>query len=55
MPSYNTEEQIERFAEHNMNCLDRALMRGELSQTEYDGLVRALDRQANAMLKALGL
>lgn len=45
-----TEEQIERAAESSMNGLDAALMRGDLTQAEYEGRVRALDRATEAAL-----
>jgi len=38
-----TEEQIERFAERKMDALDRRLMAGAITQTEYDACVKALD------------
>jgi hypothetical protein len=43
-----TEEQIERAVERKMDGLDRRLMRGELTQAEYDREVCALDAWAIA-------
>jgi hypothetical protein len=38
-----TEEQIERLAERDMDRLDRAFMRGELSQEAYDAAIERLN------------
>lgn len=47
-----TPDQIERTAERRMDALDARLMRGALTQSEYDREVRALhrwtERQHNA-------
>lgn len=42
-----TEEQIERRVESRMDALDRKLMRGELTQTDYDKAVSELDAWAS--------
>jgi hypothetical protein len=41
-----TEDQIERQVERAMDRLDARLMRGELSQAEYDREVSTLDKWA---------
>lgn len=40
---YMNEDQIERRAERIMDSYDRALMRGDISQADYDQMVRDLD------------
>lgn len=42
-----TEAAIERAAEAEMDALDARLMRGALSQSEYDAAVRALDARVS--------
>ena len=46
-----TPEQIERFAERKMDALDRRFLKGELTQTEYDVCVTALNRDCNDMYR----
>jgi uncharacterized membrane protein len=48
-----SDEMIERRAERLMDALDRRLMKGDLSQTEYDREVRALDAWANEEYRKL--
>lgn len=43
-----TEEQIERAVERAMDQLDRALMRGLLTQPEYNREVSLLDKWAQS-------
>lgn len=44
-----TEDQIEARAERAMDGLDRRLMRGDLSQAEYDREVISLDKATQAL------
>lgn len=39
-----SEDQIERAAEHEMDVLDRLLLRGALTQEQYDSEVIKLDK-----------
>lgn len=41
-----TEEQIERRVETMTNALDRQLLSGVLTQTDYDAAIRELDQLA---------
>lgn len=43
-----SEDKIERAVEREMNILDRLLMRGVLSQDDYEQEVRELDAWARA-------
>jgi hypothetical protein len=43
-----TEEQIERGVEVRTNAIDRALMDGRMTQTEYDSSMESLNRWADA-------
>ena len=45
-----TEEQIERRVESYMNAADKALMRGSMTQAEYDKHVKAIHRWADMKL-----
>ena len=42
--SWVNEGQIERFAEREMDNLDALLLKGSISQDQYDQEVRDLDR-----------
>ncbi len=48
-----TVEQIERKAERMMDTLDRALMRGDMSQETYDVEVKGIDDWAKEQYKIL--
>lgn len=48
-----SEEQIELSVEHQTNALDRRLMRGALTQAEYDAEIRALSRWADQQIRNL--
>lgn len=48
-----TEHQIELLAERAMDALDRSLLRGDLTQREYDDAVRSLDKATQAKLARL--
>jgi hypothetical protein len=48
-----SEEQIERAVESRTNALDRRLMRGAITQAEYDAEMRALSRWADQQLGIL--
>jgi hypothetical protein len=41
-----TEDALERRVEREMDALDRAYMRGDISKAEYDWQVKALDAWA---------
>lgn len=47
-----TIDQIERRAEARMDALDRRLMKGLLTQAEYDREVQALDRDTERQMAA---
>lgn len=47
-----TEQQIEELAERHMDKLDRKLMRGEITQSEYEREVFILDKWAAHQYKA---
>jgi hypothetical protein len=49
-----TEEQIERHIERAMDSLDRQLMRGDLSQADYNKAARELNNWAEAQYAARG-
>lgn len=38
-----TEDQIERAVERRINVADRAFMRGDINQEQYDQLIRDID------------
>ena len=40
---YETEDQIERAAERRMDTFDRSMLRGEITQEQYNSLVKELD------------
>lgn len=42
-----SEDQIERRVEREMNVLDRAFMRGDITQLAYDEMVDELCQWAN--------
>jgi hypothetical protein len=48
-----TEEQIERYAERKTDTLDRRLLSGALSQTEYNVAIRALNADCEDMYRIL--
>ena len=45
------EEQIERAVEHRTDAHDRALMRGDINQADYDALMQELANWAAEQLK----
>jgi hypothetical protein len=45
--TYNSEQEIEIVAERRMDILDRSYMRGELTDKEYNELVRELEAWAD--------
>lgn len=51
--TYTSEEQIERMVERRFDALDARLMKGELSQVEYDRLSREISVSADACYRAL--
>lgn len=48
-----SEEQIELSVERTTNALDRRLMRGAITQAEYDAEMRALSRWADLQFRNL--
>ncbi len=47
-----SEDKIERVVEHEMNVLDRLLLRGSLTQEQYDREVCKLDKWAQQQYDA---
>jgi hypothetical protein len=48
-----TEEQIERAVERRTDAHDRALMRGDIDQKDYDALMQELANWAAEQLEKL--
>lgn len=48
-----TEGQIERRVEYKTDTLDKAFMRGDMKQAEYERAVRALDKWAEEQYQKL--
>ena len=53
--SWVNEGQIERFAEREMDNLDALLLKGSISQDQYDQEVRDLDRWVTEQIGELAM
>lgn len=52
-PVYTSEAEIERAAERRMDTFDRSMLRGELTQEQYNQLVKDLDEWCKAQYNKL--
>lgn len=49
-----SEDQIERMVEHKMDRLDKAYMRGNISEDDYNRKIAEIDAEAERLYRMLG-